>query len=470
MTDFKNPSVRRAGLHAPVLLTALMTAALLSACGGGGGSPGAVGPAASGSSGGTGTGTGTTGGTAAAAAPASLQFVQAAPADKSIVIKGQGGNGRTETATLTFKVVDINGNPLANQQVNFTTTSTDVTLNTASGKTDATGQVVTTVNSGAKPATFRVQATVPGTATGGKPDLSTMSDTITVTTGLATQTRFSMTAETYNVEGWNYDSSTSAPATHIQVLMADAFGNPVADGAPIVFQTNAGSVGSSDRGGCTTSNGGCAVDYRAQAPRTPTAGQPQTVCNTTGSDGKGAGIMPDLIRPGVATVCASSTTGATTLFGSVPIVLSGSDVDYVFLDSVTNPVNLSSGTGDLGKLSVGTPRTLALQIDDVNQNMMPFGTKVEITSPQNLTVGAVSPATVPNITVGAGATLDPSGNSGYSQGSWHKFTVTGAGTCPAADGQTATFVLTVTTPGPKGSTTQTGTVSSIPFKLSVTCP
>jgi hypothetical protein len=33
---------------------------------------------------------------------------------------GQGGNGRTETATLTFKVVDIFGNPLAGKQVNFT--------------------------------------------------------------------------------------------------------------------------------------------------------------------------------------------------------------------------------------------------------------------------------------------------------------------------------------------------------------
>jgi hypothetical protein len=487
MTDFKNQPARRPGVHAPahlsVLLTALAAAALLSACGGGGGNPGAVGPNTSGSTGsttgttgsttggttGTTGSTGTTGGTTATVAtPASLQFVQAAPADKSIVIKGQGGNGRTETATLTFKLVDVNNNPLAGQAVDFSTTSTDVTLNTASAKTDSAGQVSATVNSGSKPATFRVQAKVTGT--GGKPDLTTLSDSITVTTGLPTQASFSMSTDLFNVEGLNYDSSPTTPAARIQVLLADAFGNPVADGTPIVFQTNVGAVGSSDRGGCTTVNGGCSADFRAQYPRTPVPGQPQTACNTTGSDGKGAGISADVNRPGVATVCASSTTGATTLFGSLPIVLSGSDVGHVFVDSVTKEVDLSSGTGDLGALSAGTPRTVALQIDDINQNMMPAGTKVEITSPQNVTIGAVLPATVPNTALGSSATVDPSGKSGYSQGSWHKFSVTSASTCPAADGQTATFVLTVTTPGPKGQTTQTPTVSSIPFKLSITCP
>lgn len=51
--------------------------------------------------------------TIAPPAAALAQFVQALPSDKSIVIKGEGGNGRTETAVLTFKIIDIFGNPLA---------------------------------------------------------------------------------------------------------------------------------------------------------------------------------------------------------------------------------------------------------------------------------------------------------------------------------------------------------------------
>ena len=64
------------------------------------------------------------------------------------------------------------------------------------------------------------------------------------------------------------------------ILLADQSGNPVADGTPIVFQTNLGAIGSSDKGGCNTVNGGCAVDFRTQAPRFPTKNQPATPCNT----------------------------------------------------------------------------------------------------------------------------------------------------------------------------------------------
>jgi hypothetical protein len=164
------------------------------------------------------------------------------------VIQGQGGNGRTETATLTFKVVDSFGAPLAGKTVNFTTASPSVKINKTTDTTDETGSVITTVNSGSVATSFRVQATLPGTASGNSPDISTMSDSIVVTTGLPVQRAFSISTGTFNIDGWNVDSSPSTPATYIQVLVADAFGNPVPDGTPIVFQTNMGSVGSAVQG------------------------------------------------------------------------------------------------------------------------------------------------------------------------------------------------------------------------------
>jgi hypothetical protein len=447
------------------IATALLMALVLAACGGGGGNPGSTSSTAgSGSTGNTGN-TGSTG-TVTAAAPASVQFVAAAPADKSIVIKGQGGNGRTETATLTFKVVDMSGNALANQQVNFALVPAgSATLNTTTGKTGADGTVIATVSSGATPTTLRVQATVAGTGTGGKADLTTLSDTITVTTGVAVQNAFSISTDIFNVEGWNIDSSPTKPAAHIQVLLADAFGNPVADGTPVVFQTNAGSVGSADRGGCTTVNGGCSVDFRAQQPRVPTPGQPATPCNSGGgTDGNGAGVVADSTRKGVATICASSTNGTKTLFDSIALYLSGSFASHVYLDSAASELDFTPGYADLGSLGAGKSRTLWLQIDDINYNPMPAGTKIVVSNTQNVTAGAVAPSTVPNIS--------PGGASGTSQGSWHQVTITAAQPANCSGAQDATFTVSVTTPGVSTTAGSAAgpTTTDIPFKLSVTCP
>src|SRR6185437_2223718 len=79
---------------------------------------------------------------------ASLSFVSASPNTDSIVIAGSGGNGRVETATLTFKVLDTAGNPLATQKVTFSVNSTEtVSLGSSSALSDAAGLVVATVSS-----------------------------------------------------------------------------------------------------------------------------------------------------------------------------------------------------------------------------------------------------------------------------------------------------------------------------------
>jgi hypothetical protein len=255
--------------------------------------------------------------TIATPSASSVQFVEAIPTDKSIVIRGQGGINRTETATLRFRVFDVFNRPLAGKQVNFSVVPNGaVKLNKVTDSTDQNGEVITTVNSLDTPTTFRVQAVLPGTATAGRADISTASDSIVVTTGLPVQRAFSLGVSQGNVDGWSYNSGTATPAAVVTVLLADGFGNPVADGTPVVFQTNLGAVGSSSTGGCTTVNGGCSVPFRTQNPRVATPGTPATPCNT------GTGSSPDTTRTGVATICASTTDGTNTQFAKTTITFS----------------------------------------------------------------------------------------------------------------------------------------------------
>jgi protocatechuate 3,4-dioxygenase beta subunit len=391
--------------------------------------------------------------TIAPPAAASVQFVAAAPLNQSIVIKGNGGNGRTETATLTFKVVDKFGNPLASQPVNFTAVpaGVDVTVNKASDTTDASGNVITTVNSGATATSFRVQATLPNSGT---PNISTLSDSIVVTTGLPVQRAFSLSTGSFNIEGWSLDSSTTTPATTLQVLLADAFGNPVPDGTPVVFQTNMGAVGTSDRGGCNTVNGGCLVDFRAQNPRIPAPGTPATPCNA---------VTPDSTRAGLATICASSTDGSNTVFRRISLFFSGSGAVNVFMGGARVSFD-AANPNDLGTIGSSQTRVFQLQISDLNQNPMPVGTRVEITSMLNGTAGAVVPATVPNIVPHSTSNVDdPTGVAvSGNQGTIHTFSVSSTAPSECKNASQASFNVTITTPG--------GSVTNIPFKLSFTCP
>jgi len=391
--------------------------------------------------------------TIAPPAAASVQFVQALPSDKSIVIKGQGGNGRTETATLTFKIVDIFGNPLAGRQVNFTRVpaDADIVLNKLTDTSDANGTVVTTVNSGTTPTSFRVRATLPDTGNGGA-DISTLSDTVAVTTGLPVKRSFSISTTSFNVEGWNVDSSPTSPAARIQVMLADEFSNPVPDGTPIVFQTNLGSIGSSNRGGCNTVNGGCSADFRAQEPRSALANIPVTPCNT-GHDGS----SPDILRPGMATICASTTDGANTMFDKIAVFMSGSHAVHTTMNGILVSFDAPN---DLGSVSVNTGKVFQLQINDINDNPMPQGTKVEMVNAVNVRVVDVLPAKVPNIAP-HGTGDDQTGNTvSGPQGSIHTFGV--YPTVPACSaGAPASFYVKITTPG--------DFVTSIPFKLLFSC-
>ncbi len=187
-----------------------------------------------------------------------IQFVGSSVSGSSIVLKGSGGQGRSEAAQITFKVVDQHGNGLAGVDVDFsaTTLTGGLTVSPARATTDATGQVATMVSSGTIPTPVRINAE----ASRNGARIRGMSDTLTISTGLPIQKFMSMSAEKYNIEGLRYDNET----TNITVLLADQYGNPVSDNTAVNFVTEGGAVGSSQQGACVTKDGGCTVSLRSQ--------------------------------------------------------------------------------------------------------------------------------------------------------------------------------------------------------------
>lgn len=401
----------------------------------------------------------------AAPTAASVEFVSAVPATESIVIAGAGGNGRVETAALTFEVLDTQGKPLPNQTVNFSLVPAGVVnLQTTSGLTDASGKVVATVSSKSSPTTFRVVATLPS-------GQSTMSDTVAVTTGQTAPDSLSISVTNYNIEGWNFDNTTST----VNVLLADSFGNPVADGTPIVANTNSGAIGTSALGGCVTTNGACSLTFRSQNPRY----------------GAGALPVPSNARAGMASISISTSTAnqPNAITGQTGIFLSGSylntAIPSVDTTNTTNKVIAPTSTIPwyTVKLTSCNPASIAVQLNDVNNNPMPVKTTLAISAVSKgynlsnvpnpvVAVGAISPASVPNVPPD---TFDVTAMATY-QGSFHSFVVTPATSVAVTTPATSACVSggiypttdgTLTGPmSPNGevdiqATTQTGGVVSV---------
>ncbi len=198
-----------------------------------------------------------------------LNFLNVDPANKSIVLAGSGGNGRSESATLRFRVVDVNNTPVKGVNISFSIGAAPVTLNIPTAVSDSDGVVVTTVSSGTVPTAVVITATVDTRS------ITSQSDQLLVTTGVATQAGFDLSATKYNL-----NSKITGDSTDINISIVDSNGNPVADGVPVVLTANYGAVGTSNQGGCSTLNGQCKVVYKVQDPR-PADGVPAIVTAST---------------------------------------------------------------------------------------------------------------------------------------------------------------------------------------------
>lgn len=306
------------------------------------------------------------------AVAAAINFVSAAPADKSIVIKGAGGNGRTEVALVTFKVVDNTNAGVVGKLINFTVQSAKpVTLATQSATTGQDGTVSVALNSGTEPTTVTIIATVAGT------QISTKSDTVTVTTGQPVQAAFSLSVEKFYVEGLNVDNQLNK----ILILIADKFGGAVADGTQVVFTTDSGAIVGTGGAACLTVGGQCTVTWRSQLPRDTN---------------------------GVVTVVASSTNSNQNLSASIKFYYSGS-FGTVYRVKPDHSGRLSNGGAiNLDFSSSCEAQTIEIEVADANNNPMPQGTTINGVGGVNASA-TVSPSTVAYngaaIVAGAGGTF-----------------------------------------------------------------
>lgn len=387
----------------------VFVAIMMAACGGGGGSPG-------GKPGSTADGT-SSGGSSVVSAPVAINFVAAVPADKSIVIKGAGGNGRTESALLTFMVVDKANVGVPGIKVNFTAINTKpVALTSTTETTDASGKVVATLNSGVDPTTVRVTATIQGTV------ISIISDTVTVTTGQPTQERMTVAREKVNVEGINYVGETNK----ISVFMADESGGVVANGTQIVFTTDSGAIvgdgGTNDTARCLTTNGACSVVWRSQNPT-------KSVVKVTAT----------------ATVTPTSASPDGLLSENIYFTSSGS---FAVATPTAMP-NLTVAANGVWNLNFPTDcaaQTIQVAVTDAFGYTMPDATTLKIENALNSTTSIFPDKVVAPSSISAGASL-------------HEITVTPTGCTGSSSGRDSP-VLSITSP--KGGLVQ--------FRVNITFP
>jgi hypothetical protein len=184
----------------------------------------------------------------------SIEFVSAQPS--SIVIKGSGG---TEISTVTFLLKSSLGNPLAQQQVEFSldTSVGGISLSRLSGFTNSQGLITTQVSSGTVPTVVRVTASSSMVVDGETTTIQTQSSELSVNTGLPEQSSFTIAASVLNPE-----ASTIGAESVISVWLADSFNNPVPDGTTVNFTTEGGTIESS----CNTSSGNCSVMWTSTEP------------------------------------------------------------------------------------------------------------------------------------------------------------------------------------------------------------
>lgn len=196
-----------------------------------------------------------------ASIPASVNFVGAIPNGTAIVIKGAGGNGRSESAVLTFRVVDANNAPVNSATLDFklNVDNGGASISPQFATSNSDGLVNVTVLSGTDPVSIVVTATARTDTTN---LVRTLSDTVLVSNSVAVEGSFEIVAGRTNLIG-----NLTGDKTTISASVADKSGNPVADGVAVSFQTDFGVVGTSTLGGCLTLNGTCSVEFQVQEPR-----------------------------------------------------------------------------------------------------------------------------------------------------------------------------------------------------------
>jgi hypothetical protein len=239
-------------------------------------------------------------------AVASIEFVDST--QTIIALKGTGGKNRSESSNISFKLKDELGQPVSNSRLDFKLNSYNggVALNRKSVDTNSEGIAEVTVTAGTIPMPLRVQACfVPSDQIPANfpvddvtcwkeiydrcqedksdpvcPDgdlslvnldaqIASVSDLLTISSGLPDNDSFTLASTIYNVEALNYVNET----VDISVYLADHFNNFVPDGTSVHIRAEGGAVGTIDGTEftplqqCETTDGTCTVQWRSQNPQ-----------------------------------------------------------------------------------------------------------------------------------------------------------------------------------------------------------
>jgi hypothetical protein len=252
-----------------------------------------------------------------------------------------------------------------------------------------------------------------------------LSNLLVVSTGVPDQRHFSLSTETGNCEGWNFDQLCS----RVKVVMGDHFGNPAPDGTAVSFTAEGGVIEPS----CVTTAGSCTVELQSSNPR-PAGARVTVLAYALGEenffDADGDNVFnvvdgdtydeksPDIFRddnesgawtPGEPCVgpnrshdCATAgdgkyngvlgTPSPETLYVSdrLVVIFSASAADIQF-----RPTHLIC-SGDTADIQV--------TVKDANGNLMPAGTTISFTALFGLYSAPVVPnnIAVPNVVLAMG--------------------------------------------------------------------
>ncbi len=345
-----------------------------------------------------------------------------------------GGTIGESTSVLSFQVVNQLGQPRQGATVNFapTVTTGGLTVAPLTAVSDANGMVSTVVSAGTVPTPVRVTASmnVEGMV------YSAQSIQLSVSSGDPTQKFFSLSVETLNIHGCNFDGTK----TKINARAGDQFGNPVPDGTTVNFITEGGRVGASSVGSCQTENGVCSVDLESQEyrPIGYTGAQRHNNCRVsvlayavgkeTFNDANANGVydpdeafedLPDaflntelsdrsafnqargdrlvkFIDRGQTSPVVDGIWGDAHVRRSVEVVFSSINVETPILPSQVSFECRNTGTVDAPKWELASDvRRVDFELRDINNNPLAAGStlKAEATG---ASIDTLSPNTVPN--------------------------------------------------------------------------
>lgn len=212
----------------------------------------------------------------AAPSASAVTFVSATPAQIFVA-----GSGAAEQSIVRFRVLSSAATSMANETVTFTLLAnpggvgigSSGSVSTVTVTTDDAGIAAIPVFSGTIPGPIRLRAALEA-----NPAVFAESQNLTVASGPPSQRFMSLSVETFNIEGWAIDGTS----TRLTARIADRQGNAVEDGTVVNFTAEGGQVASN----CATTRvnniSSCSVNFISQNNR-PADGRVSVLAYTEGT-------------------------------------------------------------------------------------------------------------------------------------------------------------------------------------------